>query len=41
MCALEDLAAKLNMDPYEFFLKNIELTKLARCIARNFPLPRN
>src|SRR5580700_117036 len=26
MCALDDLAAKLNMDAYEFFLKNIELT---------------
>lgn len=26
MSALEDLAAKLNMDPYDFFLKNIELT---------------
>lgn len=26
MGALEDLAAKLNMDPLEFFLKNIELT---------------
>ena len=26
MCALDDLAAKLNMDPLEFFLKNIELT---------------
>jgi xanthine dehydrogenase YagR molybdenum-binding subunit len=27
MCALEDLAAKLNMDPVEFFLKNIDLAK--------------
>ena len=26
MGALEDLAAKLNMDPYDFFLKNIDLT---------------
>jgi xanthine dehydrogenase YagR molybdenum-binding subunit len=26
MSALEDLAAKLNMDPYDFFLKNIDLT---------------
>ena len=26
MAALEDLAAKLNMDPYDFFLKNIDLT---------------
>jgi xanthine dehydrogenase YagR molybdenum-binding subunit len=25
MCALEDLAAKLNMDPLEFFLKNADL----------------
>ena len=27
MCAFEDMAAKLNMDPVEFFLKNIELAK--------------
>lgn len=27
MCALDDLAAKLNLDPLEFFRKNIELTK--------------
>jgi xanthine dehydrogenase YagR molybdenum-binding subunit len=26
MCALDDLAAKLEMDPYDFFLKNIEIT---------------
>jgi xanthine dehydrogenase YagR molybdenum-binding subunit len=26
MCALDDLAAKLKMDPYDFFLKNIGLT---------------
>lgn len=26
MSALEDLAAKLNMDPYDFFLKNMEIT---------------
>lgn len=26
MGALEDLAAKLNMDPYDFFMKNIDLT---------------
>jgi xanthine dehydrogenase YagR molybdenum-binding subunit len=26
MAALEDLAAKLNMDPLDFFLKNIEMT---------------
>src|SRR5205085_4301776 len=26
MSALEDLAAKLGMDPLDFFLKNIELT---------------
>ncbi len=26
MCALDDLAARLNMDPLDFFLKNIELT---------------
>ena len=27
MCALDDLAAKLNMDPVEFFGKNLDLTK--------------
>jgi len=27
MCALDDLAAKLNMDPVEFFGKNLSLTK--------------
>ena len=27
MCALDDLAAKLNMDPIEFFAKNLNLTK--------------
>jgi xanthine dehydrogenase YagR molybdenum-binding subunit len=26
MCALDDLAAKLNMDPVEFFSKNVELS---------------
>ncbi len=26
MCAMEDLAAKLNMDPYDFFLKNLDIT---------------
>jgi xanthine dehydrogenase YagR molybdenum-binding subunit len=26
MCALEDLAARLNMDPLEFFLKNLSIT---------------
>ncbi|HET9697005.1 MAG TPA: xanthine dehydrogenase family protein molybdopterin-binding subunit [Terriglobales bacterium] len=26
MCAMEDAAAKIGMDPYDFFLKNIELT---------------
>src|SRR3989441_177055 len=34
MCALDDLAAKLNMDPLEFFLKNIELTKPRQDIYR-------
>lgn len=38
MCALEDLAAKLNMDPYEFFLKNIELTRLANVYREEFPI---
>jgi xanthine dehydrogenase YagR molybdenum-binding subunit len=27
MCALDDLAAKLNMDPVEFFTRNLDLTK--------------
>ena len=35
MCALDDLAAKLNMDPVEFFLKNIELTKPRQTIYRD------
>jgi xanthine dehydrogenase YagR molybdenum-binding subunit len=26
MCAMEDAAAKIGMDPYDFFLKNIDLT---------------
>ena len=30
MCALDDLAAKLNMDPVEFFGKNLNLTKRER-----------
>jgi len=30
MCALEDLAAKLNLDPLEFFLKNIDLVSGGR-----------
>ncbi len=30
MCALEDLAAKLNIDPLEFFLKNIDLVSGGR-----------
>ena len=38
MCALDDLAAKLNMDPYEFFLKNIELTRLANVYREEFPI---
>ena len=38
MCALEDVAAKLNMDPYEFFLKNIELTKLPNVYREEFPI---
>jgi len=32
MCALDDLAAKLNMDPLDFFLKNIELAKPRQAI---------
>jgi xanthine dehydrogenase YagR molybdenum-binding subunit len=38
MCALDDLAAKLNMDPYEFFLKNIELTRLPQVYRDEFPI---
>ena len=38
MCALEDVAAKLNMDPYEFFLKNIELTRLPNVYREEFPI---
>src|SRR5579871_1380542 len=34
MCALDDLAAKLNMDPVEFFGKNLELTKPRQDIYR-------
>jgi len=32
MCALEDMAAKLNLDPVEFFLKNIEMAKPRQAI---------
>lgn len=38
MCALEDLSAKLNMDPYDFFLKNIELTRLPKVYGEEFPI---
>ncbi len=38
MSALDDLAAKLNMDPYEFFLKNIELTRLPNVYRDEFPI---
>jgi xanthine dehydrogenase YagR molybdenum-binding subunit len=38
MCALEDMAAKLNMDPYGFFLKNIELTRLPNVYREEFPV---
>src|SRR5215469_10946160 len=38
MCALDDLAAKLNMDPYDFFLKNIELTRLPNVYRDEFPI---
>jgi len=38
MCALEDLAAKLNMDPYDFFLKNIDLTRLPNVYRDEFPI---
>jgi xanthine dehydrogenase YagR molybdenum-binding subunit len=30
MCALDDLAAKLNMDPLDFFMKNLALTQRAK-----------
>jgi xanthine dehydrogenase YagR molybdenum-binding subunit len=38
MCALDDLAAKLKMDPYEFFLKNIDLTRLPSIYRDEFPI---
>ena len=38
MSALDDLAAKLNMDPYEFFLKNLELTRLSKIYRDEFPI---
>jgi len=38
MSALDDLAAKLNMDPYDFFLKNIELTRLPNVYKEEFPI---
>lgn len=38
MCALDDLAAKLNMDAYDFFLKNIDLTRLANVYREEFPI---
>src|SRR3989454_3301881 len=34
MCALDDLAANLNMDPVEFFGKNLDITKPRRDIYR-------
>src|SRR6266849_4359468 len=34
MCALDDLAAKLNMDPVEFFGKNLDITKPRQDIYR-------
>src|SRR5208282_666740 len=34
MCALDDLAAKLDLDPLEFFTKNLELTKPRQNIYR-------
>src|SRR5215469_2574936 len=38
MSALDDLAAKLNMDAYDFFLKNIELTRLPNVYRDEFPI---
>jgi xanthine dehydrogenase YagR molybdenum-binding subunit len=38
MSALDDLAAKLTMDPYDFFLKNIELTRLPNVYREEFPI---
>jgi xanthine dehydrogenase YagR molybdenum-binding subunit len=34
MCALDDLAARLNMDPLEFFTKNLDLAKPRQDIYR-------
>jgi len=36
MCALEDLAAKLGMNPLEFFRKNLEITGAGPDRARNY-----
>src|SRR5205823_13506515 len=33
-CGLDDLAAKLNMDPVEFFGKNLDITKSRQDIYR-------
>ena len=30
MCALDDLAAKMNMDPYDLVLKNVDMAQRAR-----------
>jgi xanthine dehydrogenase YagR molybdenum-binding subunit len=38
MSALDDLAAKLNMDPYDFFLKNMDLTRLPNVYREEFPI---
>ncbi|MGH9522029.1 MAG: xanthine dehydrogenase family protein molybdopterin-binding subunit, partial [Terriglobales bacterium] len=38
MCPLDDLAAKLNMDPYDFWMKNIGGTQRAREYGEEFPI---
>jgi xanthine dehydrogenase YagR molybdenum-binding subunit len=38
MCPFEDLAAKLNMDPYDVLMKNLELTRHAREYSQELPI---
>ena len=38
MCPIEDLAAKLNMDPYDLLLKNLDLTQRSREYGEELPI---
>lgn len=38
MCPLDDLAAKLNMDPYDFWMKNIGGTQRSREYSEELPI---